>query len=119
MFDLLLRGRDHGMGEALAEVHRHQSDDLHRFAGAGRLFDQHGIAGSAHVGDEMGLVWTKRFAGCGVQGGFSGQAETQEYFTRNRTTAKGPLDDNRRERSSLTEEGDLRVAVWRSGGVAA
>jgi hypothetical protein len=43
LFNLLLRGRDHGMGEALAELHRHQSDDLHRFAGAGWLFDQHGI----------------------------------------------------------------------------
>ena len=91
MFDLLLRRRDHGMGEALAELHRHQSDDLHCFAGAGRPFDEYRIAGSAHIGDESGLVWTKRFAGCGVQGGFSGQAEAQEHFIRSQLTTKGAL----------------------------
>jgi hypothetical protein len=72
MFDLLLRCRDHGMGEALTELHRHQGDDLHRFAGAGRLLDKHEAIGSAHVGDKTSLIRTKRFADCGVQGDFSG-----------------------------------------------
>ena len=91
MFDLLLRCRDHGMGKALAELHRHQGDDLHRFAGAGWLFDKHRTIGSAHIGDEAGLIRTERLTGCGVQGGFSWQAETQENFTRKITATKGPL----------------------------
>jgi hypothetical protein len=79
------------MAEALTELHRHEGDDLHRFAGTGLLFDKHGTIGSAHIGDEAGLIRTKRFAACGVQGGFSGQAETQEHFSRSQLATKGAL----------------------------
>ena len=68
VFDLLLGSRDHGMSEALAKLHRHQRDNLHRFTRAGRLFDEDVSLGSAHIGDEASLIGTERFAGYGVQG---------------------------------------------------
>src|SRR5689334_7384429 len=117
MFDLLLRSRDHGMGEALAEMHRHQGDNLHRFAGAGRLFDQHGTAGSADIGDETGLVRTKRFAGCGIQGWFSGQAEAQEYLPATRRQPKARWIA-RVPRSAIKTSRKTVTYPWRCGGLA-
>lgn len=88
VFDLLLRCRDHGMREPLAEMHRHQGDDLHRFAGPGGLLDKNVSFGSAHARDQAGLVRTKCFAGHGVQGGSSGPVEF-EYCTAHPHTLEG------------------------------
>lgn len=91
LFDLLLRGGDHGMAEAPTDLHRHQRNNLHRFAGAGRLLDKYGTIASAHISDEAGLIGTKRLASCSVQGCHSRKAETQEYFTLNAGATKGAL----------------------------
>ena len=98
MLDLLLRGRDYGMGEALAELHRHERDNLHRFAGAGGLLDEDVSLGSAHVGDQAGLVGTKCSAGRGVQGCSSGQVEL-EYYTPDPAATEGPWCANDRGES--------------------
>jgi hypothetical protein len=67
-FYLLLRGRDNRMAEAPAELHRHQSHDLHGLAGAGGLFDQDMAVGSAHIRNQSGLIGTERFPERGGHG---------------------------------------------------
>ena len=56
LLDLLLRGRDHRMGEPPAQVHGHQGDDLHGLARAGGLFDQDVFGGPADIGHQSHLV---------------------------------------------------------------
>ena len=68
VFDLLLRGGDHGMGEAQAQLHRHEGDDLQGLARPGGLLNEDRAAGPAHVGDQPGLVGSEFLAGRGVHG---------------------------------------------------
>jgi hypothetical protein len=63
LLNQFLRRGDYRMGKALAQVHRHECDNLHGLAGAGRLFDEPVGGSTANVEDKFFLIVAQGFGG--------------------------------------------------------